>query len=87
MSDYGNCPNCGSPLIKKNSKNGPFLSCSAFPKCRFSMDYNEKTAKGIDLSNISTCPNCGSPLVKKNGRNGPFLSCSAFPKCRFSKDL
>ena len=83
--DYGNCPNCGSPLIKKDSKKGPFLSCSAFPKCRFSMDYKKDTK--VDLNNINRCPNCGSALVRKEGKFGAFMSCSNFPKCRFSMDI
>ena len=36
----GNCPECGAPLEKKNGKRGEFLSCSNFPKCRFSKDID-----------------------------------------------
>ena len=32
------CPNCGSALVKRNSKNGEFWGCSAYPKCRTSFD-------------------------------------------------
>jgi DNA topoisomerase-1 len=28
------CEKCGSPMILRDSKRGPFLGCSAFPKCR-----------------------------------------------------
>lgn len=28
------CEKCGSPMKLRNSKRGPFLGCSAFPKCR-----------------------------------------------------
>ena len=83
MGEYGNCPNCGAELVKKDGRKGPFLSCSNFPKCRFSMDYKPENT-GKDLSNMKNCPNCGSPLVKKNGRFGAFLSCTNYPKCRFS---
>lgn len=31
----GKCPRCNGNLIKRNGKNGPFLGCSNFPKCRF----------------------------------------------------
>ena len=41
MSEYGICPNCGSKLVKKNGKNGEFIGCSAFPKCKFSMNYKQ----------------------------------------------
>jgi DNA topoisomerase-1 len=33
-SEYGVCPKCGKPLVKRNGKNGEFLGCSSFPKCR-----------------------------------------------------
>jgi DNA topoisomerase-1 len=28
------CEKCGNPMILRQSKRGPFLGCSAFPKCR-----------------------------------------------------
>ncbi|MCS7034035.1 MAG: topoisomerase DNA-binding C4 zinc finger domain-containing protein [Phycisphaerae bacterium] len=28
------CEKCGSPMLLRDSKRGPFLGCSAFPKCR-----------------------------------------------------
>ncbi len=28
------CPKCGSPMLLRDSKRGPFLGCSSFPKCR-----------------------------------------------------
>ena len=28
------CEKCGSPMLLRNSKRGPFLGCSTFPKCR-----------------------------------------------------
>ena len=82
---YGICPNCNSELVKKKGRTGPFLSCSNFPKCRFSMDYNPEIII-FDWSNVERCPNCGGQLIKRKGKYGDFLSCSNFPKCRFSLD-
>lgn len=82
---YGICPNCGSKLVKKDSRNGSFLSCSAFPKCKFSMDYNPENIIS-NWDNVNKCPNCGGNLIKKQGKFGAFLSCSNFPKCKFSMD-
>ena len=79
------CPNCGSKLIKKDGRRGPFLGCSNFPKCKFSMDYISENLN-IDWENIDRCPNCGGELVKREGKFGEFLGCSNFPKCRFSMD-
>ena len=59
----GKCPNCGGELVEKDSKNGTFLSCSNFPKCRFSMDYRPDY-KELDLTTLTMCPNCGGELVK-----------------------
>ncbi|HSU68775.1 MAG TPA: topoisomerase DNA-binding C4 zinc finger domain-containing protein, partial [Tepidisphaeraceae bacterium] len=28
------CEKCGSPMLLRDSKRGPFLGCSTFPKCR-----------------------------------------------------
>ena len=99
MEKCGTCPNCGSDLVKKEGRNGAFISCSGFPKCKFSMDYKEENID-LDFENIDKCPNCGSELVRKSGSKGSFLSCSNFPsgskgsflscsnfpKCRFSMD-
>lgn len=86
MGEYGICPNCGGELKKRDGKNGSFLGCSNFPKCKFSMDFKVENI-GIDFKNIKNCPNCGSPLIKKNGRFGAFLSCANYPKCRFSMNF
>jgi DNA topoisomerase-1 len=29
------CPDCGNPLVKRQGRYGPFVSCSAYPKCKF----------------------------------------------------
>lgn len=29
------CPECGSKLVKKNGRNGRFIGCSGYPKCRY----------------------------------------------------
>ncbi|MDW7656802.1 MAG: NERD domain-containing protein [Bacillota bacterium] len=31
----GLCPRCGASLVERKGKNGPFIGCSGFPKCRF----------------------------------------------------
>lgn len=33
------CPWCGSELVIKNGRRGKFWSCSSFPKCHFSKDW------------------------------------------------
>ncbi len=29
------CPRCGSQMIQRNGRYGPFMGCSGFPKCRY----------------------------------------------------
>lgn len=29
------CPRCGSPMVQKHGSRGPFVGCSAFPRCRY----------------------------------------------------
>ncbi|MHA6482134.1 NERD domain-containing protein [Paenibacillus sp. strain BS8-2] len=35
MTDSGICPRCGNRLMKRNGKNGSFLGCNSYPRCRF----------------------------------------------------
>lgn len=34
------CPKCGSELVIRNGKNGQFLGCKSYPKCRHTMHLN-----------------------------------------------
>lgn len=38
VTEWPSCPLCGSGMILKNGKYGPFLSCDRFPSCRGSCD-------------------------------------------------
>ena len=42
------CDKCGSPMILRDSKRGPFLGCSSFPKCR-----NTKMMKKLEGANLA----------------------------------
>lgn len=70
------CAECGKPMVVKWGRKGKFLSCSAFPACRF--------AKAI-TSGVA-CPeeNCDGELIERRSRRGVFYGCSRFPKCRFT---
>jgi hypothetical protein len=44
VADYGECPNCGKPMVERIVKHGPhagkkILACSAFPKCKTVLPY------------------------------------------------
>jgi len=55
------CEKCGSPMILRDSKRGPFLGCSSFPKCR-STKMMKKLA-GDELKQIEALV----PLLKEEG--------------------
>ncbi|MFA6551384.1 MAG: DNA topoisomerase, partial [Patescibacteria group bacterium] len=70
------CEQCGSPLVAKISKYGPFMACSNYPKCKFILNTN---GTGIP------CPNCGKgEITKKRSRRGFFYGCSSYPACKFT---
>ena len=70
------CPTCGEHLIIKWGRRGKFLSCSAFPKCRF--------AKSITTG--MKCPNegCDGELIERRSKRGPFYGCTRYPKCTYT---
>jgi len=78
------CPECGSPLARRQGRYGPFMGCSAYPRCRYTLDLSPPPEK---LSGDLICPECGSPLRERKGKFGRFLGCSRYPACRFSRDL
>ena len=41
----GECPDCGSDLIKRKGRYGEFIGCKSFPKCRFTKSIEEKPSK------------------------------------------
>jgi DNA topoisomerase-1 len=74
------CPECGLPMAIKWGRRGKFLSCSGFPKCKFS--------KTITTGVKCPAPDCNGELVQRRSRRGAFYGCSNFPRCRFtSRDL
>jgi len=85
-SEY-KCPKCGKPLVYRFGKNGKFLSCSGYPKCKFACPCDRDG--GIIEEKISShkCPVCGKAMVYKRGRFGPFLGCSDYPNCKTTLKL
>ena len=55
------CEKCGSPMILRDSKRGPFLGCSSFPKCRSTKMMKKLT--GDELKQIEALV----PLLKEEG--------------------
>lgn len=43
------CEKCGSPMILRDSKRGPFLGCSSFPKCRATRQVAKLTGEDLKM--------------------------------------
>ena len=75
------CPNCGSPLVIKQSKYGKFTACSNYPTCKYIKSNKEEK----EVKEIIPCPKCdGKILEKKTKRGKIFYGCSNYPKCDFA---
>ncbi|MCX7824897.1 MAG: type I DNA topoisomerase [Verrucomicrobiae bacterium] len=80
------CPKCRSPMVIRAGRAGEFLACSAYPKCKSTMNFS-RDAEGRIVPQIPEdtgikCDKCGEPMLIRASRRGPFLACSGYPKCR-----
>jgi len=80
-SEY-DCPKCGAKLVYRFGRNGRFLSCSAYPDCKFACPCDENGAMVAQEVSEHRCPLCGKVMVYKRGRFGRFLGCSGYPECK-----
>jgi len=81
------CPDCGGELVYRNGRFGKFISCSNFPKCRYTRQLDGKE-KEKPVPTGKKCPDCGGELLKRKSRFGTyFLGCSNFPKCHYMETL
>ncbi len=70
------CDKCGADMVVRMGKFGPFLGCSAYPKCKNLQNI------GSDEVDIN-CPVCKTgKIVKKFSRRGVFYACNNYPKCK-----
>jgi DNA topoisomerase-1 len=80
-SEY-TCPKCEQPVVYRFGKNGKFLSCSAYPDCKFRAPCDKEGKMLEEKVSEHKCHVCGKPMIHKNGRFGPFLGCSGYPDCK-----
>jgi DNA topoisomerase-1 len=83
-----NCPECGHPMVFRQSKYGTFEACSNFPTCKY-IKNNKKEKKDVVSTGV-TCPSCNEGTiverVARRGRNAgkTFYACDNFPRCKFT---
>ncbi|MCK4958816.1 MAG: type I DNA topoisomerase, partial [Planctomycetes bacterium] len=80
-SEY-TCPKCQREMVYRFGKNGKFLSCGAYPECKFASPCDKDGNMLEEKVSEHKCPNCSKPLIHKFGRFGPFLGCSDYPTCK-----
>ena len=84
------CPECGGKLMERWGRNGVFVGCDNYPKCKYSRNIpkegEEDSAREPELTNYD-CQDCGSKMLKRWGRNGFFLGCSTYPKCKATRPV
>jgi DNA topoisomerase I len=79
------CDKCGSPMVIKVGRFGPFLACSAYPECENTRELEHIDDSAEDLEEV--CENCGRPMVMKRGRFGQFLACTGYPECKTTRKV
>jgi DNA topoisomerase I len=84
------CPETGDQghkLLKRWSKNGFFLGCEDYPKCKYTRDFgSDGTPQPVKLTDYD-CEKCGKKMIIKSGRYGEFLSCSDYPTCKTTRPV
>ncbi|MBN2060493.1 MAG: type I DNA topoisomerase [Deltaproteobacteria bacterium] len=75
------CPDCGSSTVYRFGRNGRFLSCSAYPECKYASPIDREGNPVSPEQTDIACPKCQKPMLLKKGRFGPFLSCLRYPEC------
>ncbi|MFA6514196.1 MAG: type I DNA topoisomerase [Patescibacteria group bacterium] len=71
------CDKCGAAMKVRTGKYGPFLACSAYPKCKNIKNIGTTEGKEVE------CPVCHEgKIVKKFSKRGAFYACSNYPKCK-----
>lgn len=79
------CPDCGAEtgakMVKKWSRNGQFLSCERFPKCKGALPLVQPSEKDLEMAKGIKCDKCGADMQIKVGRFGKFYGCTNYPKC------
>jgi DNA topoisomerase-1 len=76
-----NCEKCGSPMVRRRSRFGEFLGCSAYPDCD-----GIKRLKADPVKTGVACPDCkeGEVLERRSRRGKLFFGCGRYPKCKFA---
>jgi DNA topoisomerase-1 len=74
------CPECGHPLVHRQSRYGEFIGCSNYPECRYI-----KPKEAQEIKEICDCPKCTGKIIEKRTRRGKiFYACNNYPECDYA---
>ena len=75
------CEKCGKPMLRRRSRFGEFLGCSAYPDCD-----GIKRLQSAPVTTGVACPECkeGDILERRSRRGKIFYGCGRYPKCKFA---
>ena len=76
------CDKCGGAMLIKWGRNGRFLSCSKYPKCKNAQPLPGEQEEHQELAEGKICGLCNAPMVVKSSKYGKFLGCSRYPECK-----
>lgn len=76
------CDKCGGAMLIKWGRNGRFLSCSKYPKCKNAQPLPGEQEEFLEIAEGKMCGTCGAQMVVKSSKFGKFLGCSNYPECR-----
>ncbi len=75
-------------LSKRWSKNGWFLGCANYPKCKNTRDLGpDGNGAPPPRDTGIECDKCGKSMQIRSGRYGEFLSCSGYPGCKNARPV
>jgi DNA topoisomerase-1 len=82
-----NCPDCGSRLLMRFGRFGPFVACSNYPECKYTRNLEEAAAQDSPSGaaaeeEVPPCEVCGKPMALKRSRFGTFYGCTGYPECK-----
>ncbi|HOK40726.1 MAG TPA: type I DNA topoisomerase [bacterium] len=85
------CEKCGSEMLIKLNKNGEYIACSNFPKCRNTKSITRDEDGTIKIVEVEfsdkNCPKCNGRLIIKNSKGVKFLACENYPTCKYTAPI
>jgi DNA topoisomerase-1 len=81
------CPECKKELYERWSKNGWFIGCDGYPKCKYKRSIGDNGQPAEIRLTEYRCEQCDKPMVVRKGRFGEFLSCSGYPECKTTRPI